>query len=652
MNPNHPFQLDYFQKQAIDWIERNHSVFVSAPTGSGKTVIAQYAIERALQDGKRAVYTAPIKALSNQKYRDFRAAYGEDQVGILTGDVSINAGAPILIMTTEIYRNRLFDNLERVADLSWLIMDEIHYLDDPERGTVWEEALLFTPEHVNILALSATVPNVHDLVEWIRSIHNRDIEVVEDAHRPVPLSFVFQCQNHMYTSMKKLRQYGYENRERWKLTYRDKRRGVKRLRAKNNKTESLLDHMIIEKHLPAIYFIFGRRRAEYLAWDSAKYDLLTPEERIQITEMYRALCEKYQITQERSAQEMGELIQQGIAFHHAGMLPSLKEVIEQLFTSRLIKLIFTTETFALGINMPARSVIFDELHKFYGTGFNVLTTRDFYQMAGRAGRRGIDTEGTVYVRIHPHDIPFREVERVLFSKPEMVRSQLNTTYATLLSLYKDLGWKLLDIYPKTFHYFQSSRKKRRDGFSLIERKLKLLDDMMYINADGLTQKGEFAGSLFGYELILAEMHQDNILEDLNEVKLSILLCSLIYEPRRDAHLPHLNHEMQQLKDKTTHYYRHVIRKETKYNVSPCVKTPYFHLCYAVRDWMGNKPFDQVCHRTGADEGELVRHFRMIIQLQRELMHAPHVSNKLKATAAKARDLINRDVVDAEKQLRV
>src|SRR3989338_8538405 len=188
------FEPDAFQKEAMGWIDKEHSLLVSAPTGAGKTFIAEYAIQKAMERDEQVIYTAPIKALSNQKYRDFRAVYGNEKVGILTGDVSLNAEAPILIMTTEIYRNSLFENSERIQKIGWVIFDEVHYLDDVERGTVWEEAILFTPPQIRILALSATVPNVHQLAEWIRSIHQRPINVVLETKRPVPLEFSFQCQ--------------------------------------------------------------------------------------------------------------------------------------------------------------------------------------------------------------------------------------------------------------------------------------------------------------------------------------------------------------------------------------------------------------------------------------------------------------------------
>ncbi len=644
-------RLDPFQEQAIEWIEKEHSVLVSAPTGAGKTLIAEYAIEKALSRNEDVIYTAPIKALSNQKYRDFRARYGE-RVGILTGDVAINTEAPILIMTTEIYRNSLFENLDRIRKVGWVIFDEIHYLDDPERGTVWEEALLFTPVEIRILALSATVPNVQELAEWIRSIHERPIAVVEETHRPVPLEFLFQCQGKILENMNQLKREGYFNREDWRLSRQERRRGFRPLRAKPNRIDSLLHHLVEKKRIPCIYFVFGRRRAEFLAWESVSFDLLSEKERNEIVGLYEGLLARYDLTQEKSALDLRPLIEQGIAFHHAGMLPTLKEVVEQLFTSRLIKLIFTTETFALGINMPARSVVFDGLEKFYGTGFRNLTTRDFYQMAGRAGRRGMDERGFVYLRVHPQDIPYPEVERILHGRTEPIRSQFNAAYATLLNLYREFGRGLTQIYPRSFHYFQSSKKRRGEGFDLLERKLTLLQELGHLNEKGLTLKGEFAASLFGYELLLSEMQTQGLLEELDEIKLSVLLSGLVFEPRKGDRLPNLSRANEKILKAAEHYAGALHRRESKFRIFPLTKPPHFHLAQAVEAWTGGLSFDKVLKLTTTDEGELVRYFRMVIQLLRELAHAPRASDKLRATAQRARNLINRDIVDAEKQLRV
>ncbi|MBI4971161.1 MAG: DEAD/DEAH box helicase [Candidatus Omnitrophica bacterium] len=645
------FTYDPFQQQAIEVIQREESVFVSAPTGAGKTAIAEYAIDIAISRGEGVIYTSPIKALSNQKYRDFTARYGEN-VGILTGDVSINPQAPLLIMTTEIYRNTLFENPERLRNISWVIFDEIHYLDDAERGTVWEEAIMFTPKEINFLCLSATIPNVEEIASWIRETHERPVTVVVEAHRPVHLHHIFQCQGKFYEDMAALKKFGYENRADWRVSFRERRRmKYAPPKAHPNRLDTLIKDLTTRDRLPCIYFTFGRRRTESLALETSEFNFLSPEEHEKIMTKFRDLLERFGLIAERSALFMAPLIERGVAFHHAGMLPTLKEVIEQLFTSRLIKLIFTTETFALGINMPARTVVFDELRKFYGTHFGNLRTRDFYQMAGRAGRRGMDVEGFVYTRINPHDIDHHEVERIIFSKNESVQSQFNTGYATVLNLYELFGEKLLEIYPKSLHYYQSSIKKRGAASDLMRSKISLLREMDYLEGGKLTEKGKFASRLYGYELMLAEMEGERFLEELNPVELSVILAALVYEPRKGDERAHIPKRFRTLERTAETYLRHIYRRESKYRITPYTKAAHFHLAESVESWCRGTSFDKLMRVATVDEGELVRHFRMIIQLLRQLIHAPAVTERLKITAAKAVHQINRDVVDAEKQLR-
>lgn len=641
---------DPFQVRAIQAIDQEQSLIVAAPTGAGKTLIAEYAIEKALAKNENAVYTAPIKALSNQKYRDFRERFGDDRIGILTGDVSINSQASILIMTTEIYRNTLFENPARLEKTAWVIFDEVHYLDDPERGTVWEEAIMFSPPHVKLLCLSATVPNIDEMSEWIRTVHQRNIQVITETHRPVPLTHLFQCQGKILTTPEALRKEGYLGRESWHLSQRERRQGLW-LRAKPNRLDHLVKNLLHERQLPCIYFTFGRRRTETLAWELLEFDFLSASEKETVRSMFHELCERYGVSQEESALEIIPLIERGIAFHHAGMLPTLKEVVERLFTSRLIKLIFTTETFALGINMPARSVIFDELRKFYGTHFANLRTRDFYQMAGRAGRRGMDEKGFVYIRIHPNDIAYPEVLRILNGKPEPVKSQFNTGYATLLNLFQQFGRKLTDVYPRSFHHYQSSKQGRHIGFELIRRKLALLEEAGYITADKLSAKGEFAAWIYGYELMISEMHEAFFLDDLNEIELAVILSALVHEPRKGDPIPHLKKHLHQIMRACESTFHYIHRKESKYKIYPYTKWPHFHLAHAVEAWCQGAGFDRIVLMTKADEGELVRHFRMVLQLLRQLRETPFTSEALKGKAARSFTLINRGVVDAEKQLR-
>ncbi|MBI5416804.1 DEAD/DEAH box helicase, partial [Candidatus Poribacteria bacterium] len=379
-------KYDRFQLEAINYINQGYSVIVSAPTGAGKTIIAEFVIHKCLTQNEKIIYTAPIKALSNQKFRDFQKIY-PDRIGILTGDVSINPDAAVLIMTTEIFRNKVLEDPKLLESYKWIVFDEVHYLDDIERGTVWEESIIFLPSHIRILALSATIPNIDELASWINSIHKTQLKVVKEDMRPVPLHFFFQCYGKLVDNLDNLNKIMFGSRKHFI--------NKKYIDVNINKISSLIEYMKKNNKLPCIYFTFNRRRCEELANMMSTCNFLSPKEETQIIQLFDSLCNKFDLTREKSSDFLFPLIKNGIAYHHAGMLPTLKEVIERLFTSGLLKVIFTTETFALGINMPARSVVFDDLCKNYGNRWQALKTRDFYQMAGRAGRRGIDNEGFV-----------------------------------------------------------------------------------------------------------------------------------------------------------------------------------------------------------------------------------------------------------------
>ncbi|MBI1992122.1 MAG: DEAD/DEAH box helicase, partial [Candidatus Omnitrophica bacterium] len=527
--PIHPFPYDPFQARAIEIIDRDCSLFVAAPTGSGKTVLADYVIERTLERHQRVIYAAPIKALSNQKFRDFTARHGE-QVGILTGDVTINPTAPLVIMTTEIYRNTLLEDPERVSAYHWIIFDEIHYLDDPERGTVWEEAILFSPPHIQLLALSATIPNVEELAQWIRAVHQRPVEVIEETKRPVPLTVLFQCQNRIFTDLNDLKREGYRNVEQWPRV-RHHQGHPHRWAVHANRIDRLVRELQDRERLPCILFTFGRRRAEELAWEIAGESLVSPEERAVLRTMFETLCAQFHLTHDRSLEPLRHLIDRGVGYHHAGMMPLVKEVVERCFTSRLMKLIVTTETFALGINMPARSVVLDALQKRSDSGFELLRRRDVLQMAGRAGRRGMDEAGFVYLRVNPRHVTYPEVARLLHATPEPVQSRFNTSYATLLNLYRRHGRSLLDLFPRTLYYAQTHGARRAMGLDLMQRKLDLLESMGYITRTALTPKGEFGAWVYGYELLLTELHSAGRLAELDALALAILVAAAVYEPR-------------------------------------------------------------------------------------------------------------------------
>jgi len=655
----HDFEYDPFQKQAIEAIRQNHSVLVSAPTGAGKTAIAEYALDRALRRNERVIYTAPIKAISNQKFREFNELF-PGRVGILTGDVSIEPHAPLLIMTTEIYRNQLFEGAERHEQTAWVVLDEFHFLDDYERGTVWEEAIMFSKPRTRFVALSATAPNIEEVAGWIRAIHNHPITVITQMKRPVKLVHYFQCQNQIYYDLISLKKRGYQGMNAWhnprgQHHRRQGRHGQqdwrRQLRAKPNRIDDLLKHLIQKDRLPCLYFAFGRKRVQELAEEHSFFDLMNEDEHRSNRERFDELCEKFDLTHEKSAAEMRKLVERGIAYHHAGLLPTLKEAVERLFTEKRLKFIFTTETFALGINMPARTVVFDELRKFYGFGFDNLTTRDYFQMAGRAGRRGMDEVGYVYSRVNPHMVRFDVAERLMAGKTEPILSQFNASYATLLNLYRQLGAKLVEIYPRSFHHYQSGAKRQKKALRSIERKLGLLESMGYIDKNGLTAKGEFASWMYGYELVLSELWESGVLNELKPVELCVLLASLVFEPRKNEKPVPCPGRFRHLEKICRNTVERIHRQEVRNHVFPPTPRTHFHLAAAMEAWANGTPFHNLDRHTDVDEGIIIRYFRMVIQLLRQLKDDPAIPDDLRSSVKQAMRCVNRGIVDAERLLR-
>jgi len=644
----HGFTLDPFQEKAIRAVREGRSVFVAAPTGAGKTLIAEYAVERAVEEGSRLVYTAPIKALSNQKFRDFRARFGAS-VGIVTGDVSINPEAPLIVMTTEIFRNAIFESPERLADVRWVVFDEIHYMDDSDRGTVWEESIIFAPPTIRFICLSATIPNVAELTAWMGKVRGEKVVAVKESERPVPLRHSLFVRNLGFVPFKKLDAVA-------KRCRRDAR-GLAR-RGKKWSIDYLLDHLCDEGQLPALYFAFKRKTCEKLAWENRGRMLLSEEQRREILEHFDAIGREFEVNPESPAvQRLRSLISTGVAYHHAGLLPTFKEIVERLFTLGYIRLLFTTETFSLGINMPAAAVVFDTLDKFNGINFSPLMTREYFQMAGRAGRRGMDDEGFVYGQTDPRFFDAQGIRDTIFGSMEPVVSRFNLGYSTILNLYERLGEGIFKTAEKSFAAFQRKGGKKKghsgDFARVIRARLAVLRELGYIRGRELLPRGRFAAVSVGFEIHLTELAFSGILEDLDPEHLVVALTALVFEPRGRAVFAALDTPAREgLQSAVEGAMARVRAVEKKAGVTDRVKPPDFSLSRGAWLWCQGADLAKLAEAASTDPGDLVRSFRMTIQLLRQLRFSPSITENLAARAAEAIALVNRGEVDAERQLNV
>ncbi|KAF9405403.1 hypothetical protein HW555_013843 [Spodoptera exigua] len=447
MAQTYPFELDNFQKQAILKLEEGHHVFVAAHTSAGKTVVAEYAIAMSRRNCTRAIYTSPIKALSNQKYNDFNKMFGE--VGLLTGDLQINATASCLVMTTEILRSMLYCGSDVTRDLEFVIFDEVHYINNAERGYVWEEVLILLPAHVSIVMLSATVPNTLQFADWVGRTKKRKVFVVSTPKRPVPL-----C-HYLYTGTggksKNERFLVVDQEGNFQLRGYNEAVAAKKAREneykknfgpkggkmyQNPKAEqtmwvAFIDHLKQQDKLPVVAFTLSRNRCDQNAENLMSVDLTTAKEKGHIRSFFQKCLQRLKEPDRRLPQviRLQRVLENGIGVHHSGILPLLKEIVEMLFQSGFVKILFATETFAMGVNMPARTVVFDETTKYDGLQRRVLAPAEYIQMAGRAGRRGLDDTGTVIILCkegvarpgHPQGYDAGHPTKTIFSIPAHIR---------------------------------------------------------------------------------------------------------------------------------------------------------------------------------------------------------------------------------------
>jgi antiviral helicase SKI2 len=500
-----PFELDVFQKEAVYHLEQGDSVFVAAHTSAGKTVVAEYAISMSNRNMTKTIYTSPIKALSNQKYRDFKQIY--DDVGILTGDVQINPEASCLIMTTEILRSMLYRGADLIRDVEFVIFDEVHYVNDQDRGVVWEEVIIMLPDHVKFILLSATVPNTFEFANWVGRTKRKDIYVISTPKRPVPLENFLWCKNAMYKVVDEHKNFiesGWHAANAAVSPVPEKeaatsstrggtqrggggsssrgggiaRGGGARGRGSNARGAArggsavfqrgsgrnanfpgrtdflqLCQHLHKKNLLPVVIFIFSKKRCEELAVNLRSLDYSTAKEKSEIHMFIDKAVSRLNKEDRELPQilKMRDLLSRGIGVHHGGLLPIMKEVIEILFAKSLVKILFATETFAMGLNLPTRTVVFGTTSKHDGRSFRSLLPGEYTQMAGRAGRRGLDPTGTVILMVQPPEAPpMSALKTMMLGTPTKLQSQFRLTYNMILNLLRVEALKVEDMIKRSF----------------------------------------------------------------------------------------------------------------------------------------------------------------------------------------------------------
>ena len=478
------FELDPFQVEACRRLEEGRGVLVAAPTGSGKTLVGEFAVHLALEQGRKCFYTAPIKALSNQKFNDLVRRYGPDQVGLLTGDNTINGEAPIVVMTTEVLRNMLYAGSSTLTGLGYVVMDEVHYLADRSRGAVWEEVIIHLPESVSLVSLSATVSNAEEFGEWLQTVRG-DTSVIVEERRPVPLYQHVLVGRRMYDLFADDGTDGADApavnpelvrvaRDDWRssrVADRRRARGTPHGRGGGRGRRpfgpplptrvDVVDRLDSQGLLPAIVFVFSRVGCEAAVSQCLQSNLRlnTPEERDEVVRVVEARCANIP---DEDLHVLGyhdflEGLSRGVAAHHAGMLPTFKEIVEQLFGSGLCKVVFATETLALGINMPARSVVIEKLSKWNGETHADITPGEYTQLTGRAGRRGIDVEGHGVVLWQPGFDP-RAVAGLASTRTYPLRSSFRPSYNMAVNLVNQVGrGTARELLESSFAQFQADK---------------------------------------------------------------------------------------------------------------------------------------------------------------------------------------------------
>ncbi|EQC39969.1 hypothetical protein, variant [Saprolegnia diclina VS20] len=469
----YPFTLDPFQQQSVDYIEKGESVLVSAHTSAGKTAVAEYAIAKSLRDKQRVIYTSPIKALSNQKYRDLEQEFGD--VGLMTGDITINPTATCLIMTTEILRSMLYRGSEVMREVAWVIYDEIHYMRDKERGVVWEESIILLPHKVRFVFLSATIPNSKEFASWICHIHHQPCHVVYTDYRPTPLQhYVFPAGGDgLHLVVDEKGKFREDNFQKAMATLsasmepepadQSAKKGAKKTGGNPKKKIGAdvfrIVKLVMERQYdPVIIFSFSKRECEAYALLLSKLDFTTDEEKTMVDQVFKNAIDSLSDDDKCLPQvdSILPLLRRGIGIHHGGLLPILKEVIEIMFGEGLLKCLFATETFSMGLNMPAKTVVFTNCRKYDGNDFRWITSGEYIQMSGRAGRRSKDARGIVIQMLSDKMEP-QVAKGILYGQADPLFSSFHLGYNMLLNLLRVEDANPEYMIKQSFHQFQNEQ---------------------------------------------------------------------------------------------------------------------------------------------------------------------------------------------------
>jgi superfamily II RNA helicase len=697
-----PFPPDEFQHDAFRAIDADHSVLVSAPTGSGKTLVAAYAIHRALGAEGKAFYTTPLKALSNQKYEELVATYGKEHVGLLTGDTAVRPEAPVVVMTTEVLRNMLLAHSDLLAGLHTVVLDEVHFIQDPYRGGVWEEVLVLSPPEIRFVCLSATVNNASELGGWLRSVRGAT-DVIVERHRPITLLHHFAAhrrQDEETLLLPLLLDNGRPGNEGIKLDQSIRRamqgrptswqpRGKgPRLPYRAPLRTELIAALNGEEMLPAIVFIFSRAACDdavrQVVRDGVK--LTDKAERTTI----RAIAERRVET--LSDEDLGVLgydewvegLAAGVAAHHAGLVPVFRETVEECFAAGLLKVVFATETLSLGINMPARSVVIERFTKYGGAGRATLTSGEYLQLTGRAGRRSLDEEGHAIV-VWSSETTFAEAARVASAPPPDLRSAFRPSYNLVVNLASRFDRETAhQVLHRSFAQWQAQRP---DLLSIqFDHRAAVLDELGYLDLEHwtLTDSGHRLSRIYHEsDLLVAEALAANIFDEAEPAVLAGVVSAVVFEPRRARRLAGAGSPSRgvhkgggagsvrrpprkkspladRLGDKRSAELRircltleevaEHVRESEEHHLVPRTRQPSSGLATAVTSWARGASFETALGVASRDVGELapgdfVRTMKSVADLVQQVAYAAPDP----ATATSARDavgLLLRGVVAA------